>query len=360
MPLSLHKLEKLLGQKNLIPKKFFVIHDLCVYIEVISLTSSENFMLYIPSKYDIVVKNTDGVYNIKSIEITEEGNISTDYAGDPDNFDLDTQYNTDINISDELNNGEHMETHMYEKYNHQVSLKDTSKKDTSEVREIFRQLRRLKFCVQNLKYKICISYKNYLCCIRRDNTFDCYKIQKFTGSLERKLTITLDLESLYEKIDSIVTDVKIIKDCLYTILDKNQINHVKNLQKILDLKNNIHTFSDNVLAKKNKYSSYLNHLESLLKNLCITETNIINKISSIHEKYESNTTLHSDIEKSHQLGKYEVDLKNIAVTKQEIMSSIAILKSKYENLSLAIDIICFDNIIMIDAILKNFILLAEY
>lgn len=364
MPLSLNKLDRLLSGKGLLPKKFFVIHGSCVYIEVLSINNADSFMLYIPSKYEISIPNHgNDIYKVRYIDIDENGTIPGDYAGEPDNFDLEKQYEEiDIDLSPAKMQGKNMEGYLEENYNHPLSLKDISKDDTNNLREIFRQLRRLKFCVQNLKYKLCILYKDYICCIRRDDTFDGFYARHLRGPAERKLMVSLDLETLYEKIDSVSLDVKTVREGIYQVLDKNQDKHLRNLTKMLEQKNNLSLFSQNVLIKKTQYAAYLVKLENLLAALGVAERKNIEKLMEIEDKYNADTSikgLHTDIERTHLVSKYETELSRINGVKQELIRNILVIKSKHEDLALKVDKICFDNSVMLDAILKNFVALSQ-
>ena len=363
MPLSIGKLEKLLSSKGFLPKKYFAMHGLCVYVEVLNITDADSFMLYIPSKYEIKIHDSKNVYKINYLDISEDGTIPEDYAGDPDNLDLEKQYDgIDMDFDIDSYKDKDIEVSLEENYNHPLSLKDIGKNDKNNLREIFRQLRRLKFCVQSLKYKLCIVYKQFICCIRRDDTFEGFVSPSARGTPERRLMVTLDLETLYDKIDSMNVDIKTIKEGVYRVLDKNQHKHIRNLEKMLDQKNNLSLFSNNAKTKKEKYTRYLEQLEQLLSNLNTTEKKIVEKILQIQEKYNNETSLkglHTDIEKSHQIAKYESELSNINSVKQELITNILVIKSKHEDLSLKLDKICFDNTVMIDAIVKNFIDLSE-
>lgn len=363
MPLSINKLEKLLDTKGLIPKKFFVIHGLCVYIEVLNISNADEFMLYIPSKYEINISNRESVYKVKYIDISENGNIISDYAGEPDNFDLEKQYNNlDIDLGVDIKHQDNMAEHLEENYKHPLSLKNITENDNKQLREVFRQLRRLKFCVQSIKYKICIIYKDYLCCIRRDDTFECFFVRNLQGTTENKLMVSLDLETLYEKIDSVTTDIKTVREGVYRVMDKNQNKHIRNLKKMLEQKNHLTTFSEIIQIKKLQYASNLAQLENLLEKIGYAEKKNIEKLLEINERYNKEASLkglHMDIERTHQVAKYEAELSKINNVKQEIISSILIIKRKHENLTLKVDKIFFDNIVMIDAIIKNFVVLTE-
>jgi len=205
-------------------------------------------------------------------------------------------------------------------------------------------------------------FKDYMCCIRRDDTFEGYLVHNLRGPPERKLMISLDLETLYEKIESVPTDIKTVREGIYRVLDKNQSKHIRNLQKMLAQKNNLTTFSDVVLKKTQQYAAYLSKLEQLLANLGRAEKKNIEMLMGVEAEYGNKASfhgLHTDIEKIHRLAKYETELSRINVVKQELISSILMVKTKHENLALKVDKICFDNIVMIDAILKNFVALTE-
>jgi len=359
MTLSINKLKSIIERKNLLIKKIFFMKGLCVYIEIFCLLTSDSFLLYIPSKYEIKVSDEIENYKLDYIDVSEDGNIASDYGSKLEDYDIEKQYDS-IDIDIDSNTIDNMETFLEEKYNYPLSLKDMKLTDLNEIREIFRQLRRLKLCVQNVKYKICIMYKNYICCIRRDNSFEGFFILGLNGPPLRKLIITLDLESLYKNLETVTQDVKLIRKGIYRILDKNQLKNVSTLTNILEQKNNLQTFSINIQNKKQKTEKQLLHLERLLSNLIETENSHNSEILEINKKYQNNNgNFNNDIQKSHEIGKHRKILTDINLTKQELMNTIIVIKSKLEDLSLKVDKICFDNTIMIDAINKNFKLLEN-
>ena len=277
MPLSFNKLEKLLSGRGLLAKKYFTIHGLIVYIEVLSISTADCFMLYIPSKYEIEINGGDDVYKVKYIDVSEDGYIPGDYAGEPDAIDLGKNYNgDDIDLSPGESHND-IQGYLEEKYKHPVSLKSATR-DVIQLREVFRQLRRLKFCTQSLKYKLAIVFGCYMCCIRRDDTYECFAIQGTPLGEERRLMVTIDLETLYEKIDTVSIDIKTVRDGVCRILDKNQSKHIRNIQRMLEQKNRLLSFSEIVNEKKHKYSKALERLEKLLVDLGIAEKKNMEKI----------------------------------------------------------------------------------
>lgn len=354
MPLSLNKLEKLLSTKGFIIKKYFIIHGLCVYIEILSIINADFFMLYIPSKYEIKVENNENTYNVEYIELNENGNIPEDYAGETDNFDLEKNYD-EIDIDFSKNEKNDLAEHLEENYNHPVCLKDMNKDDKKNLQDVFRQLRRFKFCVQSIKYKLAIIFKNYLCCIRRDDSLECFSIKNYSTKENKRLMISMDLETFYTKLDTIAIDIKTVKNGIYKVLDKNQIKHSRNLTHMFEQNNNIISYSNTIYIKKEKYVEYILKLENMLEKLTISQKKVIEKLMILNEKYSvpSLIGLHNDIERTHMTSKYESELDHINNVKEEILHTIITIKTKQENLMLKVDKILFDNSVMLDAIVQN-------
>jgi len=352
MTLSINKLQKLLSSKGMIIKKIYDISGLCVYIEIMYINNADTIMLYIPSKYEISSGGGDNVHKLHYLEINDDGTIPMNYAENPDDIEMENKYQ-EIDI-DNSNNKDDIEKYLEESYNFPIELKDIDKNDINELKDIFRQLRRLKFCVQNLKYKLCIFYKYYVCCIRRDDTYECYSIENFSSNKKRNLVITIDLESLYSEINTITMDVKNIYRGIFHVLDRNQNKHVRKLQKMMEYKANFDFLSTGVIEQKIKYKNYLEKLEILLLNLLTSEKKIIDDITNIQENYANKKALYQDIEKSHLISKKEEELNNINQVKQDIICNILKVKSNLESLSLKVDQICFDNTVMLNTIIKNF------
>lgn len=361
--LSLSKLERLLSTKGFIIKKIFSTHSLCVYIEILCVNNADIFLLYIPSKYEIRVERGDNVYKMNYIEMDELDNIAGDYAGEPDNLDLEMVYDdVEIAISPDKSNDDNLARHLDENYKRPISLKDITKTDTKDLKNVFRQLNRLRFCTQSIKYKLAIQFKNYMCFIRRDDSVDCSLIRDLPGKNARKLFVIVDLETMYNRLDSIQLDVKTVREGIYRVLDKNQLSHTKTLRKMLEEKSHVAEFSETIYNKKLTYVEYIQRLETMLSQLCESEKKVVENLLVVEEKYDNTRLkgLHTDIEKSHVLAKYETELNKINLIKQDIIKNILTLKSKREDTFLFVDSLLFDNSVMVDAIIKNINKASKY
>lgn len=355
MPLSILKLEKLLAKKGFIPSKYFVMYSCVVYMEIVSFKDAETFLLYIPSKYKFTTKNSSNVYKIKYIDMNDSGNTADDYAGEPDEHDVENKYGKiDTGISPTIK-GDNIADYLEEYYKRDINLKDISTTDSQQLKNIFRQLKRFRFCVQNVKYKIAVIYKSFLCAIKRDDSVECYKISKYSGNNSQKLYITADLELLYEKMDSLMLNMKTIRKELYHILDKNQFTHTRILQKLIESKAIIKTFSDGTYNKKIQCEKQIEEAHDMLNTINKTEKTQIEKIYKLNQTYQtSSKNLYADIDRSHRLSALEEELKEIQNIKEELVKTIFDLKTQRETTMLLVDRMMFDNSVMIDCVLRNF------
>lgn len=355
MPLSISKLRKFLEEKNLQINRFFTQDGYCFYIELLNLHSSDIFFLYIPSSYDIRVEQSENVYDMKSLDITNSENIADEYAGEIQEDD------NNIIIS---NDKENIEEHLENNYKKPISIKDISEEDIKQLKTIYRQIKRLKNCVENINYKICITFKNYMCSIRRDNTIDFFtnKPRNSRGIYNRKeckqFFVVIDLETLYKKTTEFINDIQTVKNSIYNILERNQITHTYILDKLTNNKDNIYNIPDLIHKKKVKYDSLLDELYTMLS--------IMNKEK---EKVKYNTenisndhmqSLENDINRVHLKSRTEKEIIKIESIINEITKNINIIREKRENTLLNIDNIMFDNTVMYDSMIRNLSKLKDF
>ena len=351
MTLSQSKLESLLKKNGFVINKKFTINNYIVYVEVFNINNAEIFMLYIPSKYEIEKENITNSYKLKYIDI-EDKHLFKNLSERINDISIEDYKDINVSISPEKGDEDSLEKMLTNNYNHEVLLKNFEKNDLENLKNIFYQLSRLKLCVKNIKYKLCIIYKNYLCAIKRNNDIECFIIRDYKNQKEKNIYVTIDLENLFRKITSISEDVKLIKNEFYKILNENQSRHTKILSNIIEHKNSIVSHSNSIFKKKRELDSYIEKLEILLERLNISENKIIQKIISFNTT--NSVTLTGDIQRSHEIHKYEKELYDITNIKQEIVKDILLLRNKRENITLEIDKILFDNNVMISIINKNF------
>jgi len=354
MTLSARKLEKLLDSKGFLIKRIYAMHGLIVYVEAMCASTADSFLLYIPSAYEIKVEDGDNVHRMKYVEVSQDGTLAENYAGEPDNFGMEEEY-AQVDLANAKPTDENFEEQLHENYNHPLALKDVTKQDTEELRDIFRQLKRLRFCVAGIKYKIAILFRNYLCCIKRDDTLEGYRVSNLPKKDGRVMLVSIDLEAFYEKSNSLAVDVRTVREGIYRVMDKNQTKHSHNLRLMFDQRNDITAYSQAIATKKQHLATYIAHLDSLMDRLAEKEKQTIEQIVHIQDKHNtpSLSGLQSDISKSHEVSRFETQLTKISDIKQEIVQHLVDLRHRHEVLTLKVDKIFFETSIMLDAILKH-------
>jgi len=344
MTLSVAKLEKLFASKGFLPVKYYIIGGMCVYIELLYIKHADTFLVYIPSKYEIGISTGKNVYKIKAIDIDEEEQ--------PADIVENTYTNVDLVLSPPKGHKEDINKLLEEKYNKPVTLNNVSKDDKYEIKDIHKQLNRLKYCTQNIKYDIGILCKNYIATIRHDEV-DMYYIKNYKGEEKRSFIVIADIELFYDKIDNIYNDIVLIRNGVYSVLDKNEKIHQKMLKNMITQQINWDVLLDQAMVKKKEYERHISRFEKLLVEMNNTEKSKLKNINMIDEKYNGMESLNIDIERSHAKNKLEKELRDVIRTKDDIVKNLLSLKLELEDIMLISDKILFDNIVMIDSISKN-------
>ena len=362
MPLSINKLVNLIHNKGFFVKSFYKVYGVCAFIEIISSQNADNYMLYIPSKYNFKIpSNLENVYDLKSIDVESENNESDvlkEYAEKPDELDVEGEYQEIYLNNPKLFDGdEDVGKILKNKYKKQIKLKENNTSENIDVKCILRQLNRLKFCVQSVEYKLVLMYKYYLCFLHTYDTLDMFQIQNFPVQDCRTLLVTLDLEMLYNNNDNIALELSQVKRGIEKILDKNHNLHVHNLQNLIDNRESLVEYINSAVVKKSNYSEYVSQFLTLLKRIVDNEQELFKKLKILNS--EKSNTLYKDIEYSHKKNKIVTEIKSLQRIKGELIQNIINLQNQSNNISLTIDKILFDNTVLMDRIFKNLSMLSH-
>ena len=354
----------MLANGGFLPKKYFIIHGYCAYVEVVSAKTADIFLLAIPSSYKFKLEAGDGTtFKLKYIKMDENEGTAQEYGGEPDDMDVEKNY-TEIDVDDEAQfrdtgNGS-MEGHLEEAYKRPIALKELSQEDKTDVKDLHRQLKRLRYCVQSIKYKLGIIYNNYLSVIDRKERIECFLIKHYPREPIRKLMVIIDLELLYKDIKLAVNNISVVRQGIHKVLDKNQTSQIKLLGKILEEKNNIQVYSDDVVNTKSELNTYKNGFDELLKQLNKREEVVVEKLKELRRNNEDGYRgMQADVGYAHQKGRLEEELSKIHGLKQNALKNIMQLNKDQEHLYLSQDKLVFDNLIMISALINNFKGLGE-
>ena len=191
-----------------------------------------------------------------------------------------------------------------------------------------------------------------MCVLHIGDDIECFKIKHVPFEKNRKLLILIDLELFYENLETLDEDLEQVSKGIKNILDKNHTSHSNYINDIITKQTELKTINDNILSKKNKLRDYIVSFQELLDRLVDSENEIIEDYTLKSKQYDRKT-LNGDIQHSALRSKTENELKEIDNLKHQLIFQIKDLQEKEDNLSLIVDIIFFDNTVMLNKVFNN-------
>jgi hypothetical protein len=234
-------------------------------------------------------------------------------------------------------------------YKKKIYLSSLDKEEFQQIKDIFRQIQRLKFCVQGIDYKISIIFKNYLCSIDDHDEIECYYIKNFNKGLNRKLFVSLNLNLLFDNIQNLEDNVQQVYDGVNQVLNKSQESHFEKFLMILDTCKDIKNKLDNIKNYRTHISSVIEKYETLITRSNHASNIITDKLVTLKKP----DNISSDAYYINEKSKLENKLQNLNNVKGKAIEKLAILRDKDSNLLLKSDKILFDNIIMLNNVNNN-------
>ena len=352
MSLSVSKLNKLLIDNGIFPDKYYTYSKYIIYVECIIVKTGKRFLLTIPEEYKFKGDNGRNYYSIKPIKMEDSGDdVVDEFAKQFNDLDVFNSYeNTDSRVQDSFDEN-NISNQLSKNYNYTIEVKDIDEEDSKDIKDIKRQVQRLRYSIMQTKYSICLTYKHYFA-ILSEKGVNVFQIQDQTETFSkfRQLIIAIDLVLFYEKVNKINTEVTKIKLSIDKILEMNYLKNIDNINYMMDKGamvinkfNNLHAQKDNLDTLEEKYNN-------LFKCSYNVERELLEKIS-ILQKNKNNEP---------QVNGLKRKIKEIEETKMDILNNIVKINEKKDNISLTLDKILFDNIVMMNSIIKNFELLLSF
>jgi hypothetical protein len=306
-------------------------------------------MLYIPSAYDISPPTRGDVYKMDYSELDTSKSLSENLNESKSELN-ETYKDILLDMSDKMESKESID----KLYDRPLGLSHSKESDMKTLQNIDTQLKRLQLCVKNIPYKLCIFHKSYLCCIRRDDSTEIYQIENFKSDAIMKSCVTIDLESMYTKKDTLSENVKYIKESIYDVLNSTRNKHSTLISQD---KNSFISYTDNVNDTVKTYIKQLSELEDMLCEMNSVYNNLQQEIIELHNPNNNDIGgvkgLQNDIEKTHRIAVLKSEIDKITIIINEIMKNVHTIRNKLENILFKTDTILYDNIVMLQQIRKN-------
>jgi len=348
MPLSISKLEKLLNDNGFHIRTIFAVSHQATHIELFNARNAESCFLYIPSKYEIEVRDSSRAFEISYVEENEilkvepERDVARDYNK------LEAYLSADAVLPSDV------EESLKDGYATEELMKDSNSSEMKDLRVLHDQMQRLKLCVKNLKYKLVLMLREVMCVVRRDDTLDYFQIKSYKSSNSKRLLVVMDLENFFTNPQASAQDVASVKNGVYRIMTENQFRHTRVVTALLERKTDVTTSSEAVYRTKEGIDRMIAKLEQLLERVSQTEIFKIESIDEARNRSVLNPGIHGEIGRSQEIFKCEKELQGVTNLKQEIVRELVALRSQQASLALEMDGILYQNAVYIDKIAINF------
>lgn len=352
--LSIEKFQQFIEPYGFIISKFFSDEQRCIFIELCTVRGVR-MICSVSTNYIFKLSNHECV-KIKKIIVENDNDSKKEdlsyYTQQDEQFieekysDPNLQHNHTISTINKIS----MKEHLHSTYKHKVLLKNMESVEQINIKNIQRQCARLKYCIQGLQHKLMISHYSYLGLLDEDDNIQIYMNEN--NSKKRDMHIVVDLKIFIDKIKSIEDEVVQLQKGVFSILNCNQVTHIKNIKNLLENKENFQTQSENLFSLKNELLDKIERFSILLQ-----ENNELQKDKEIELHHimstHGNNTAYFDIKVTHKKENISKQLDKLKKMQADMLKIITNLNNEYANIGLLIDTVLFNNIVMLDQIFKN-------
>lgn len=327
---TLRKLESYLKSKDFNINRVFYYQNKVLFMTIRNENLFEEILLNFDEKFSISVDNID--IKTTSIEIK------------PFKSSFNVEDDKEINIIDEMDSNDLIDDDQrikeglsLENYRG-IDIENTESVLDSTYKQYMSQLEKFRECVKNIKYKFGIVTYNYLSYIQRNNTIVHYLIkdkQNYIPVEKINFLVSIDIENLFECIDTFVEDVFKMYKNFYKILSDA---HKK---QITALECQINTLTDIPVLLRGK-NDKLNDMERCIDQTSDMITQIYQDEIRMKKIFSENEELSCKTQKEEKIKDYNTDklykeLEKIKNKKLRLQGVLENLKNMYNH-----DLITFD------------------
>lgn len=355
MTLSIEKLHYFLDVNHYTPQKYFMYKNKCRFIEVLSLKYATSFLLVV-SSFNFHIPPGDNVFEMAKLPTLHLSDDVSDYIHISEHT-IEKSYNTvDANVDMPESHHRPMSDHLSDLYKHEVIVEDVKQAESIVLKNMARQLNRLKYCVHGLQHRVGILHSSFLG-VREDEKLVLYQILNTTPRKTPVLYVVVDFSIFYDKVKVVAHEINQLYQGIYSILNHNQDKHTRNLQHIIENKHNVLKNAGKLQTTKKKYVEYIKQYNEVLQKLYRYEETLLEELDRY--KVPQDNDVRQDMKRVQQKQAIEKKLNKVRQTKKTLIDTLSELHEKNQNLTLTIDNVLFNNIVMMDKMFKNFELLDQ-
>jgi hypothetical protein len=399
MPLQFSKLARFLEKNKMVITTCYVVRDYCKYIRAFSIDTGISFLISVNRDYHCKVeegnnnvctlekikfsargqsvierflsypsdKEVKSVYEIQLSHNIEPKDKTSDKKEKQEDEEEKTKTSSGNDSDDNIASGydkeeekeeeekvqsETEEEKLHQQYKKKILLEDVDKSAENKLKECVRQVKRLSFGLEDLDYSICIVDEKFFVTVDSAEapieTYFC-KTQKTDG--KRLFFISISLENFYEYKQKALQDIQEIRQAIFSILDKNSDYNIQKLHRMFSQLDSMGETVQQIFDAKTRLASYIQKFQKLLLDVLSSEKENTKQMALLLQE-ESSGRL-NEVSFVYKKQDLEDKLSRIVQIKQQILKNITTVINENDNLYLKSDRCDFENIILLDAIVRN-------
>jgi len=339
MSLDIKKISKLFQENDIIICDYFCYDSKCMFIKCYMVKLSEFLLLYIPSKYRFNPSrdnnNTNNIYIIDEVyEKTENDDYSkTSKVPEMDKIDEDKSISKYQELSKKYKN---------------VLISDEN--DEPITRKLKRQIERLKLPFSTLLYNIAIIHNKYLA-VSFDESISIYEIKKNLNI--RSVMYFANFKNIIDKIEEINDHIENIKNKFHQIIKKICISNLSEFPNISKLSSDLQNYTKLEQDVNNYFTEFYNSTKQSFSIYTITKQKEEDLIKDYQNKIKES------LNKISLESRVQTNLNDLFETKNQILKNSISITNKFNKFLLVLEETCFDNLIMLQRVNKNFEVLSD-
>lgn len=349
MSLSLDKLQKLLSNYSMAPVRYYAYHDNLKAVEVMSLTNGEIFLVYVPSDYAFRMTSAhDGCYSLKRLELASDGTVPDKYAAKLSDVEMSEYYDKiDLLNQDKImDKSIDVERELIDQYRRKILVPSSEENATAKVKDLLNQVDRLSKCVDTNDYGVAIL-SNTLLALDRDHL---YLVRGREVKDSRMYVVVVGLETLFKNVNYITHDVPEINRGLQRILSKNHESHLSKLSTTIDSMSRCRSILQGHMDRVGRYTKFIEGFTEMIQRIKAREESIRDAVRAVQSK---SGTVGGELASLTEKESLERELEWLQTTRGRIFEKLVDLHQKSRDISLTLDKLLFDNLVMMVTIQRN-------
>lgn len=324
MTLSLEKLTEFVSSYQLVIKEYFVYKDLCVFTKVLSTETGYTFLLTFSSKYKFPLPSN--YVPPSCYEIRKVGGTKRMMQEDNTYPVMSHIHSDDLNFKTNTSITEQLENH----YKDSLSIPDISLDTQQKLNKQEAQLSRFQHCFKYLPYKLALQQSGTISVTNSSNHVESFIIQKYPKTTFKTWTLTVDIETLFSKGDTITSVLPALEKNFLSLLDNNQRFHLAYTQNI----NEFVTQSNVLYKKKMSYKASQKEIQSLLESIDTKEADLQQQLDNITSRTQ---THNQDVRRARQTHKLNTDLNELRQVRFELVNKADEIDHQLRHLYIVLD-----------------------